>query len=520
MPLYSAAPAESPPPASEQERLPHDEDDDGSSFAVVSLDDEGFPSQLPRDCEERSETVSEESGFAADFYSCGTDYSSLMLMPEDHRHNKGLARDSSSSGKKLKQANLFQIWGFGRNDAVESVSTSSVVSKPYRSDFCESEIGKHENLGSELRDKGKGFEKSKPSGKRKGSNFDGNNRVMRTCPFYKKIPGTSFTVDAFRYGSVEGCSSYFLSHFHSDHYGGLSKKWSHGPIYCSPLTARLVQMCLNVNTLYICPLEFNKEHVIDGVKVTLLEANHCPGAALIHFDLSNGQCYLHTGDFRACKQMQAYHLLVNQRVNILYLDTTYCNPKYKFPSKEDVLNYVVKITKHHLKINPRTLVVVGAYSIGKECVYLAISKELEVKIYANASRRRILLAFGWPELSDNLCTNGNNTLLHVLPMSCLRFETLKDYLKTYKEQFTAILAFRPTGWTFNEKMRNDLELIKPNSKGNITIYGVPYSEHSSFTELRDFVQFLRPDKIIPTVNVGSAASREKMQSYFREWLKG
>lgn len=81
---------------------------------------------------------------------------------------------------------------------------------------------------------------------------------------------------------------------------------------------------------YIYPLEFNTEHLIDGVKVTLLEANHCPGAALIHFSLPNDQCYLHTGDFRACKAMQAYHLLVNQRVNVLYLDTTYCDPKYRY----------------------------------------------------------------------------------------------------------------------------------------------------------------------------------------------
>ncbi|KAK7336200.1 hypothetical protein VNO77_16734 [Canavalia gladiata] len=493
------------PLSTTEERLPHDGDvydvnDDGA----VSMDEEGFPSQVLG--EDGSETASDKSSFAADFYHCGTDWSSLLL-PDDNRHSD-LARDS---GKKLKQANLFQIWGFKRNDTAESASNQS--------SYCdEGKIVKPGNWGSILRDTGKEVEKPKSSRKRKESG--GENRVTRACPFYKKIPGTAFTVDAFRYGCVEGCLAYFLTHFHCDHYGGLSKKWSHGPIYCSPLTGRLVKMCLSVNPLYIYPLEFNTEHVIDGVKVTLLEANHCPGAALIHFNLPNRQCYLHTGDFRACKQMQSYHLLVNQRVNLLYLDTTYCNPKYRFPSKEDVLNYVVKITKNHLKLHPRALVVVGAYSIGKECVYRAISKALGVKIYANASRRRILLAFGWPDLSDSLCTNGNNTLLHVLPMSSLRFETLKDYLKTFKEQFTAVLAFRPTGWTFSEKMGNDLELIKPVSRGNITIYGVPYSEHSSFTELRDFVQFLRPDKIVPTVNVGNAANREKMQSYFRDWLKG
>ena len=71
----------------------------------------------------------------------------------------------------------------------------------------------------------------------------------------------------------------------------------------------------------------------------------------------------------------SYHLLLICHIKWRFSGTIFC---FRFPSKEAVLSYVVKITKNHLKKQPRTLVVVGAYSIGKECVYLEISKELGV----------------------------------------------------------------------------------------------------------------------------------------------
>ncbi|KAF8390775.1 hypothetical protein HHK36_025303 [Tetracentron sinense] len=470
-----------------------------------NLDENGFPSlQFSLESEEEENGDKDGSievnkeGFASDFYNSGTDWSGLL--------EKNSRKDRPSE-RKLKQASLFQMWGFAKPDKPDLKPRAFSVSPPPKKT-------KRSISGDSLNVRMN--PNAPPLGKRSYGVRDDRRRV---CPFYKKIPGTPFTVDAFRYGLIEGCSAYFLSHFHYDHYGGLSKGWSHGPIYCTPLTARLVRMCLSVNPSFICPLELDTDYVIEGIKVTMLEANHCPGAALIHFRLGDGRCFLHTGDFRACKLMQSYPLLVNQRVNVLYLDTTYCDPKYRFPSKEDVLSFVVKITRNSLKKHPNTLVIVGAYSIGKECVYRAISEALGIKIYANASRRKILQSFSWPELSGRLCSCGEDTPLHVLPISSLLPETLKEYLKAYMHRYTAVLAFRPTGWTYSETFGNQLDLIKPSSKGNIMIYGVPYSEHSSFLELREFVQFLRPDKIIPTVNVGNAAHRDKMQSYFREWLK-
>ncbi|TKW04151.1 hypothetical protein SEVIR_7G090400v4 [Setaria viridis] len=483
----------------------------------ADLDDNGFPS-LPSP----PATAGSTSGFAEDFYRSGTDWSSLR-DPPPRRPPEGPpgVKAKEKEGASLVQSSLFQAWGIERprregggaghsSPVQKSLFQTWGIERPKREG-----VGAGDPCPSPIRSGSWSGRKRQRGGPGQAAPAAMN---PRTCPFYKKIPGTPFTVDAFWYGEVEGCSAYFLSHFHHDHYGGLTKKWCHGPIYCSALTARLVKMCLSVNSDYICPLELDTEYVIEGVMVTLLEANHCPGAALIHFRLSDGKTYLHTGDFRASRSMQLHPLLQRGRVNLLYLDTTYCNPKYKFPPQEDVIDFVVRTARRYLTKQPKTLIVVGAYSIGKENVYLAISQALDVPIYTDASRRRILHSFDWPDLSKRICS-CNQSSLHVLPLGSVNHENLKKYLETLNQKFVAVLAFRPTGWTFSEATGKQLDLIKPSSNGSVTIYGVPYSEHSSFTELRDFVMFLRP-QVIRSVNVGNAASRDKMQAYFREWLKG
>ena len=460
----------------------------------------------------------------------------------------------------------------------------------------------------------------------------GRPSYQRTCPFYKILPGLSICVDAFRYGAVQGCQAYFLSHFHSDHYIGLTSHWSHGPIFCSKVTANLVRQQLRVDPKYVVGLDFETTVEVPGtkgVKVTMISANHCPGSSLFLFEKVVGkkpngepklQRILHCGDFRACREHIQHPLLMpevqdklsgktkEQKIDVCYLDTTYLNPKYAFPSQENVIkacaDMCVSLSKHSvdesdgweqmkrqragegmakfvrkesnqeikeepsddvesdgvkLEKNPngsqqilstsntpsvqqgrgRLLVIVGTYSIGKERICLGIAKALNSKIYAPPAKQRIVAALEDPELDERMTSDPRAAQVHMTPLFEIRADTLDDYLKDYFPHFTRAVGFRPSGWNYrppnsrftdsplvqtvlhseNWKSNYSMKDLVPQrgSTSRASCFGVPYSEHSSFRELTMFCCALRIEKIIPTVNVGSKKSRERMKGWCERW---
>lgn len=439
---------------------------------------------------------------------------------------------------------------------------------------------------------------------------------QRTCPFYKILPGFFIAVDAFRYGAVKDANAYFLSHFHSDHYIGLTASWNHGPIYCSKVTANLVKQQLRVDPKFVIALDWEKEVEVpgtDGVRVTMISANHCPGSSLYLFEKTTSskgkspkkQRVLHCGDFRACRAHVEHPLLrpdvmdivggktQQQKLDVCYLDTTYLNPKYAFPSQEDVIkacaDMCVSLSKENvdendsweqakreragegmakfvrkdsssstIKVEPgdddpntimgntatakkrgRLLVVVGTYSIGKERICLGIARALNSKIYAPPGKQRICAALEDPELNSRLTTNPIEAQVHMTPLFEIRADTLDDYLKDYGKHFSRAVGFRPSGWNYrppnsrftespsvstvlnsaNWKSTYSMRDLAPQrgSTSRAACFGVPYSEHSSFRELTIFCTALRIEKIIPTVNVGSAKSRERMKAWCDRW---
>ncbi|KAF2400518.1 DRMBL-domain-containing protein, partial [Trichodelitschia bisporula] len=426
----------------------------------------------------------------------------------------------------------------------------------------------------------------------------GKRSFERTCPFYKILPGFAICVDAFRYGAVEGCQAYFLSHFHSDHYIGLSGKWCHGPIYCSRATGNLVRQQLRVDPKWVVDLDFEQETEVPGtggVTVIMIPANHCPGSSLFLFQKALGKGpnpkkrrVLHCGDFRACRShVEHPHLCPSipcptsgktklQKIDVCYLDTTYLNPKYAFPPQEDVVQACVDMSvslnnstsnllkgtkqegglaqfvkngdtaaplaggKSDIKRNQgRLLIVVGTYSIGKEKICIAIAKALKSKIFASTPKRRICACLEDPELDELLTSNPREAQVHMAPLSELQPQTLDAYLQDFQDCFQSIVGFRPSGWNYrpptgrsmtnltvktvlfgqNWKSRYAVNNMGPQrgSTKRAACFGVPYSEHSSFRELTMFCCALHIDRIIPTVNTGSAKSRQMMRYWADQW---
>ncbi|KAF2635325.1 DRMBL-domain-containing protein [Massarina eburnea CBS 473.64] len=434
----------------------------------------------------------------------------------------------------------------------------------------------------------------------------GKPAYQRTCPFYKIMTGFYICVDAFRYGAVKGQNAYFLSHFHSDHYIGLTASWSHGPIYCSKVTGNLVRQQLRVDPKWVVDLEFEKKTEVqgtEGVHVTMIPANHCPGSSLFLFEkaMTKGpnprlQRVLHCGDFRACQAHLEHPLLKpevmdavsgknrQQKLDVCYLDTTYLNPKYAFPPQQQVIqacaDMCVSLNKETVDVNDgfekmkkeragagmvkfvqratsstshdaepnsispskkrgRLLVIVGTYSIGKERICIGIAKALDSKIYAPPAKQKICRALEDAELDALLTKNPREAQVHMTPLFEIRADTLDDYLRDYMDTFTRAVGFRPSGWNyrppknrFTESPSVSTVLHSQNWKSPFSIkdlaqqrgsthrakcFGVPYSEHSSFRELTMFCCALRIDRIIPTVNVGSAKSRELMKGWCEKW---
>ncbi|XP_015773840.1 PREDICTED: uncharacterized protein LOC107352051 [Acropora digitifera] len=299
------------------------------------------------------------------------------------------------------------------------------------------------------------------------------------------IPNTPIAVDFWRVRRCPHSRIFFLSHMHADHTAGLTSSWNSYTIYCSAITKKLLTAKLHVKSELVVglplyePVTINLDEVgRETMTVTLVDANHCPGSVMFIFEGYFGRI-LYTGDFRFCDRLLKYSAIKGKQFDTLYLDNTYCHPKCFFPTRSNATNTVVEIIRNH----PQHTVVIGLHSLGKETLLYDIAVACKCWIGMDPSRSETMELVGMPQV---FTCDVDSTRIRVVSFQEVNKRNID--LWNSKEPTIAIL---PTCLYVGGS--NPYENV-PN------VFVVPYSDHSSFEELKAFVSDIRPRKIIPIVH--------------------
>ncbi|XP_061356783.1 uncharacterized protein LOC133301176 [Gastrolobium bilobum] len=340
---------------------------------------------------------------------------------------------------------------------------------------------------------------------------------------------------------AEGSHVYFLTHLHSDHTQGLTSSWSHGPLFCSRLTAKLLPFKFpNFDLSLLRILEIGTSHTLSlpspsssssrtTIQVTAIDACHCPGSVMLLFRGEFG-CVLHTGDFRwehTCEKARKAKDMLRcalkddgDGVDVLYIDNTYSNPTYDFPTRKVAAQQVIDIISSH----PDHDIIIGINTLGKEDLLLQISRVLKIKIWVWPERLQTMHLLGF---LDIFTTNTTLTRVRAVPQYSFSIETL-EALNTMRPtigimpsglpwvkkplQKSELLSgsfltsrYKRGRWSANNEVQIDKQIgnIEPLEKIHQYIYSVPYSDHSNFAEIEDFIKLVQPTSLKGIVSSSS-----------------
>ena len=313
-------------------------------------------------------------------------------------------------------------------------------------------------------------------------------------------------VDSFNHPGVElgGPQIYFCSHAHEDHMKGLSKKWRKGRLFASEITGRLLK--LRWPALDITVLDLGKVHHINldtglEIQVYLIDANHVPGSVMFLFSGYFGSI-LYTGDFRLHQKhagIAELSMLRDKALSRIYLDNTYCDPRFRQPQREDVAKAILRRVKKKWPC----IVFISSYKLGKECLLLHLAKQLRCPLMVSEERRHVFnklnldpseLTMVQIQASDPV--KANEELLYRESLrGCIWLvsrQNLRKAMCRASESGVAAHGILPTGWS-EDVSKHFMPGFEDDDHCFVSDDGIcsfSYSDHCSYLELVQFLEFL------------------------------
>lgn len=327
-------------------------------------------------------------------------------------------------------------------------------------------------------------------------------------PVQKRILNTGITVDCFNIPIANG-THYFLSHFHSDHYTGLTKSFKF-PVFCSKTTAMLACTKLGVDTV---GLEMYTNYSFEGFVVRLIEANHCPGAVCLIF-LIDDQFILHTGDFRYDKTFHRSNI----KFRSVYLDNTY-QGFLSFPTQKEVITKILKKCDQASKLCKQAICVLCCtYCIGKEKIFLSVADYLDEMVQVSEEKMTIYKCY-----SEYTVKQLNRDIKRIVSGK-RAMEPIYGFSKEAKPRFQSSglgniekTENRKTGKTENRKkglLLDPPEVVKYTSKSIELLDSIPHSKHSHDTYLSDGFAYLSDEfECSPIIETDKIFYQEKIDQF-------
>ena len=304
----------------------------------------------------------------------------------------------------------------------------------------------------------------------------------------------------------------------------------------------------------------------DQVQITFYDANHCPGAAIVAIQFADETVHLHTGDMRYHEKMKTYPVIrkavANRKLDIVYLDTTYGHPKHDFVAQGVAVNTIashvhellgnerIQSTNDSSRARPKILVLLSCYSIGKEKVLWETANRTNQLVYVTERKLQMMQCIQSPankktegeqgtpscpcsQMIQKCTRDPNATDIHVIRMGLAgelwpffrpNYQNCVDYAEDLSQHYDKVVAFIPTGWAnasnWNKKnavSTRQMECRKTKRFMDVEIRLISYSEHSAFSELTEFAEYLKPRKVVPTV-FSDEKDCQRIEKLFRKYI--
>lgn len=229
---------------------------------------------------------------------------------------------------------------------------------------------------------------------------------------------------------------------------------------------------------------------------------------------TNHKRILYTGDFRIpIKELKNLKSFKSSSgvlsFDAIYFDSTFFNKEYhEFPAQTESSKRICQLIREWITRGPLYLVSLRIPArFGSEFLFIEIAKSMNIKIHVKESEFRKYCYI--PEMDNCVTKDSSTTQVHACTDNFI-----KDYktLNCQNNPNYKLRVIRPSALIWRKwNNTKDIVQILPNE-----IYRVCYSNHVSYTEIRDMILYLKPRKIKMNVIPEKESEKIMMKNCLRE----